>query len=81
MPFLVKQKEDNMKTRKAIFLGLTLFLIASFILPVSCAQEATASTEFKTFSKYGFSFEYPERFPVLEGGMLGNEANDMGNPN
>jgi len=30
----------------------------------------------KTFSKYGFSFEYPKDLPVAEMGLLENEAND-----
>ena len=37
--------------------------------------EATPS-DFMTFSKYGFSFEYPKAFSVTEMGMLSNEAND-----
>lgn len=37
--------------------------------------EATPS-ESRTFSKYGFSFEYPKSFSVTEMGLFSNEAND-----
>jgi len=33
-------------------------------------------TQFKTYSKYGFSFEYPKTFSVTEMGILESEAND-----
>lgn len=67
-----------MKTKKAIFLGVMLVLMVSLMLPLGCAKEAETPTptEFKTYSKYGFSFEYPKKFPVTEIGLLENEAND-----
>ena len=33
-------------------------------------------TQFKTYSKYGFSFEYPKTLAVMEMGVLESEAND-----
>jgi len=69
-----------MKTKKAIFLGVTLLVMASLMLPVGCAEEAAAptptSTEFKTFSKYGFSFEYPRGYSISEMGLLESVATD-----
>jgi len=67
-----------MKTKKVIFLGVTLLLTISLMLPLGCTKETEVSTptEFKTFSKYGFSFEYLKRFTVAEMGMLENEATD-----
>jgi len=67
-----------MKTKKAIFLGVALLLMISFMFPVGCTEEAVtpASTEFKTYSKYGFSFEYPKTFSVTEMGLLENEAKE-----
>ena len=63
-----------MKTKKAMFLGVivTLILTVSLILPLGCdGEEGT-----KTYSKYGFSFEYPATFSVTEMGLLESEAND-----
>ena len=34
------------------------------------------TAEFTTFSKYGFSFEYPKKFSVTEMGLMQREAND-----
>ena len=59
-----------MKTKKAISLGVIPLLIASFMLLIGCAQEVTTSTGFKTYSKYGFSFEYPKKSSIYEMGML-----------
>lgn len=67
-----------MKTKKVIFLGVLLVLLFSLMLPLGCAKEAETPTlmGFKTYSKYGFSFEYPKEFSVTESGAFGNEAND-----
>jgi len=58
-----------MKTKKAMFLGVIILLMVSLILLLGCAET-------KTYSKYGFSFEYPRTFSVTETGILENEAND-----
>lgn len=39
--------------------------------------EILTTTEFKTFSKYGFSFEYPRGCSIAEYGVLQSEANDV----
>lgn len=59
-----------MKTKKAILVGVILPLIASFILLAGCTQEV------ETYSKYGFSFEYPKKHSINEIGMLQNEATE-----
>ena len=67
-----------MKTKKTMFLGVTFLLAVSLILPLACAEGVPTPTpaEFKTFSKYGFSFEYPKKFSVTEMGLFENEATD-----
>ena len=60
------KNSDNIKIQKAIFLGVISIIIALFMLLTGCTQETGISTEFKTYSKYGFSFDYPKRFPVEE---------------
>lgn len=64
--------------KKISVIGIVIVLSIALMSMVGCAKEAETPTptEFKTFSKYGFSFQYPKEFPVLEGGMLENEAND-----
>ena len=39
-------------------------------------EEAAPATGSRTYSKYGFSFEYPKHFLVSEIGVFGSEAND-----
>jgi len=74
------KKEDKMKTKKAVFLGVALLMMASLMLPLGCAKkaepEAPTPTEFKTYSKYGFSFEYPKGYSIAEWGLLQSEATD-----
>ena len=68
-----------MKSKITMFLGVTLLLMVTFMFPVGCTEEAVSPstpTEFKLYSKYGFSFEYPKGFTVTEMGMLENEATD-----
>lgn len=56
---------------------LTLVSIALMVVS-SCGKkrEIETPTEFKTFSKYGFSFKYPKAFSVTEIGLFENEANN-----
>jgi len=72
----IKEKEDNMKTKKAVSLGVTLLLMTLLTLPLGCTKETVAPTltDFKTFSKYGFSFDYPRGYSITEMGMLESEA-------
>lgn len=69
-----------MKTGKAVFLGAVVLMIVSLMLPLGCTSEAEtdspASAEFKTYSKYGFSFEYPRSYSISEYGLLESEASD-----
>ena len=74
----LNKKEDKMKTKSGILLGMIILLVVSLMLPLSCAKETEipATTEFKTYSKYGFSFEYPKKLSITEMGMLESEANE-----
>ena len=63
-------------------------LVAGSMLLVACGGEGEqekvatpaapieAAPATKTYSKYGFSFEYPKDFPVSESGLMENEASD-----
>lgn len=51
---------------------LTLFLIAS--IGVFYMESSEQITEFETYSKYGFSFEYPERMSISEKGIFNDIA-------
>ena len=69
-----------MKTKKAMFLGVILLLTFSLTLPFGCTGDTGAPTftEFRTFSKYGFSFEYPKQMTLTEEGhpLFGGEASE-----
>ena len=45
---------------------------------VGCGEQAKTPkpTELKTFSNYGFSFDYPTHFAMLEMGLMDSEPND-----
>ena len=62
--------------KKLIMIG-TLVLVSIALISMSgCAKPEVAKEEYKTYSKYGFSFEYPKDFLVLEQGLLESQAND-----
>lgn len=69
-----------MNTKKVLLTIALCLMIAWVIMPISCAEEKATetptSTDFKTYSNYGFSFEYPRGFTINEMGMLQSEAND-----
>ena len=46
------------------------------IVVVATSTPTPTPTQFKTYSKYGFSFEYPKTFSVTETGIQESEAND-----
>lgn len=71
MTILTSTKEHRRHGRKITFLS-TLFLLA-----VPLVIMAGCSEEYATFSKYGFSFEYPADFTVSEFGIEEAEANDI----
>lgn len=56
-----------------IIVGCTIAIIVAIVIPKLIEP---TPTQFKTYSKYDFSFEYPKTFSVSEMGMLENEAND-----
>lgn len=59
--------------KKIVVIGIILTALLSTI---GCAEKAVAPAVFKTYSKYGFSFEYPKNFSISEMGFLLNEADD-----
>jgi len=59
-------------------IGILIFVSIALMLMIDCGKEieTPTPTEFRKFSKYGFSFEYPKDFNVRVGGALEKEAND-----
>lgn len=64
--------------KKIRIVGILIVVGSTLISTTGCAKAAKrpTSSEFKTFSKYGFSSEYPKDFRISETGVLENEAND-----
>ena len=67
------------------WLLLGVLIVHSPVLVRSCnevfeaqhiSKEIETPIEFKTFSKYGFSFKYPKDFNVLEAGLLEKEVSE-----
>ena len=67
-----------MTTKKAmLLLGVAFLVMVSFILlPVGCATEETTREGYKAYSRYGFSFEYPQSSLLFEEGLLESAANE-----
>lgn len=61
-----------------IVIGILIFVSTALMSMIDCGKETETPmpTEFRIFSKYGFSFEYPKDFRVSEEGLWENEAND-----
>jgi hypothetical protein len=72
MIYMNKRKEDGMSKRKlaAIIIACTIVIIVIVVIATR------PPAQFNTYSKYGFSFEYPKAFYVTEMGALESEAND-----
>ncbi len=64
---------------KLVALAIALVLIVSILAACGKGEEKEIKTptELKTYSDYGFSFEYPKTYSVSEMGLQQNEANDM----
>ena len=58
------------KKLAAIIIACTIAIIVIVVIATR------PPTQFNTYSKYGFSFEYPKAFSVAEMGMFESEAND-----
>lgn len=66
--------------KKISMIGILILISIALMSIIGCAEEAvtppTTPAEFKTYSKYGFSFDYPKRFSVTEMGLMESEASD-----
>ena len=62
-------------SKKKLAAIIVVCVIAITGIGAICSPTPTP-TQFNTYSKYGFSFEYPKTFTVTEMGFLESEAND-----
>lgn len=62
--------------KKLILIGALILVSTALISIIGCAAQETTREGYKTYSKYGFSFEYPESFLAFEQGLLESQAND-----
>jgi len=63
-------------TSKKKILGIIAGCVVGIIIGVFIAAWPSTPTQVNTYSKYGFSFEYPKAFSVTETGTLESKAND-----
>lgn len=77
-------KEVNMTMKKMSIMAILILVIIAPLSMIGCdgetqtstASDAPARPEMNTFSKYGFSFEYPKDFLVWRDGLLEDNANE-----
>ena len=62
--------------KKLIMIGTLLLVGTALIAVIGCGEQETTREGYKTYSKYGFSFEYPQSFLAFEQGLLESQAND-----
>lgn len=65
-----------MTTRKIIMAGMLVLVSTSLIAVSGCATEETTREGYKTYSRYGFSFEYPQSSLLFEEGLLESAASE-----
>jgi hypothetical protein len=67
-----------MKVKRMVTIAIVVLLSILLISAIGCGGKETAPApeEYKTYSKYGFSFEYPKYLSISEEGLLENEANN-----
>ena len=72
-----KEISEDGRNKKKI-LGIIAGCVVGITIGVFIAAwpSTPTPTQFNTYSKYGFSFDYPEAFSVEEIGSLGSENND-----
>lgn len=78
MRILDRLSSENMKMiiKKLATIGTLVLICTALISIVGCAKEETAREGYETYSRYGFSFEYPRSFLLFEQGVLESQAND-----
>jgi len=77
-------KEVNMPIKKMSIMAMLILVSIAPLSLIGCSGDTETSTasnmavrpEMSTFSKYGFSFEYPNDLLVWEGGLLEDNANE-----
>lgn len=69
-------KEAKMTMKKLAMTGVVLFVSTALIAVIGCGEQETVREGYKTYSKYGFSFQYPQSFLLFEQGLLESQAND-----
>lgn len=77
-------KEVNMPMKKMSIMAMLILVSIAPLSLIGCGGDTETSTasnmparpEMSTFSKYGFSFEYPEDLLVWQGGLLEDNANE-----
>ena len=62
--------------KKLIMTGIIVFVSTALILMSGCGEQETTRQGYKTYSKYGFSFEYPRGYSITEMGGFESEATD-----
>lgn len=69
-------KNARIHMKKLILIGALILVSTALISIIGCAAQEVEREGYKTYSKYGFSFEYPQSFLVFEQGLLESQAND-----
>ena len=69
-------KETKVTIKKLIMIGIVILVSTALIAVSGCAKQEATREGYKTYSKYGFSFEYPKSFLLFEQGLLESQAND-----
>lgn len=72
----LSRKEARLIIKKLIMIGIVVLVSTALIAVSGCAVQETTREGYKTYSKYGFSFEYPQSFLAFEQGLLESQAND-----
>lgn len=72
----IKGEGKKEKIVMCVSIGFLTFLFIASISIVYYMEYAEQITEFKTHSKYGFSFEYPKEMSISEKGLLNETANE-----
>ena len=69
-------KGTSKKKLVGIIAGCIIAIIIITAIATNIPTPTPTPTQFNTYSKYGFSFEYPKTFSITEVGMLESAAND-----
>ncbi len=62
--------------KRLLIIAILVLVSITLITVVACGQQESARAGYKTYSRYSFSFEYPQSFLLFEQGLLESQAND-----